>query len=269
VTGDLADLQPILALAVELATRAADVHASGRGRRLRVDEKGSPFNLVTEVDRAAERMIVDGIADARPEDEILGEEGAARRGTSGVRWIVDPLDGTANYVYGYPAHAVSIGVEVEGEPAIGVVFDTGRDVLYAAARGGPATANGEPIRAGAKDDVETAMVATGFSFDPALRVAQAEVVAGLMGGIRDIRRSGAASVDLCALAAGTVDAYYEGALAPWDVAGGSVIAEAAGATVLRGVARGYPGVGVIGANPRLLAGLAPLLRDAGFELLSA
>jgi myo-inositol-1(or 4)-monophosphatase len=267
VTGVSSDLQPILVLAIELAKRAAEVHADGRRGGLRVDEKGSPFNLVTEVDRAAERLITEGIVAARPGDEILGEEGAARRGTSGVRWIVDPLDGTANYVYGYPAHAVSIGVEVAGEPAVGVVFDTGRDILYAAARGGPATANGESIRATTKDDVGTAMVATGFSFDPALRVAQAEVVAELMGAIRDIRRSGAASIDLCALATGTVDAYYEGALAPWDVAGGIVIAQAAGARVLRGVGRGLPGVGVIGANPELLDRLASVLREAGFELI--
>jgi myo-inositol-1(or 4)-monophosphatase len=268
VTSDPSDLPTILALGVELATRAAEVHAAGRRRPLRVDEKGSPFDLVTEVDRQAERVIVDGIVAARPDDEILGEEGAARHGSTGIRWIVDPLDGTANYVYGYPAHAVSIGVEVEGEPVIGVVFDTGRDVLYAAARGGPATANGEPIHANAKEDVETAMVATGFSFVPALRVAQAEVLARMLGGIRDVRRSGAASIDLCALAAGTVDAYFEGGLAPWDVAGGSVVAEAAGATVVRGVVEGYPGVSVMGANPGLLDRLAPVLRDAGFDLIA-
>lgn len=269
MTPDPSDLRTILALGVELATRAAEVHAEGRRGRLHVDEKGSPYNLVTQVDQQAERVIVDGIVAARPQDEILGEEGSSRRGTSGIRWIIDPLDGTANYVYGYPAHAVSIGVEVDGELAIGIVLDTGRDVLYAAVRGDSATANGEPIKATAKEDVETAMVATGFSFDPLLRVRQAEVLARLVGGIRDVRRSGAASIDLCALATGAVDAYYEGALAPWDVAGGSVIAEAAGATVLRGAAEGYPGVGVMGANAGLLERLVPVLRDAGFDLISS
>lgn len=262
------DPDELLALAVELATRAAEVHADGRRTLLRVDEKGSPFNLVTGVDREAERVIVDGIVAARPDDEILGEEGASRPGSSGVRWIVDPLDGTANYVYGYPAHAVSIGVELDGAPIVGVVLDTGRGVLHTGVRGGPATANGEPIRASEKDDVETAMVATGFSFDPSLRARQGEVLARLIARVRDVRRSGAASVDLCALATGTVDAYYEGGLAPWDVAGGLVVAEAAGATVLRSTANGYPGVSVIGANPRLLDPLTSLLSDSGFELNS-
>lgn len=260
------DLEEILTLAVELATRAAQVHADGRRTLLRVDEKGSPFNLVTEVDREAERVIVDGIITARPQDDILSEEGAARPGSSGVRWFVDPLDGTANYVYGYAAHSVSIGVEIQGEPAIGVVFDTGRDVLYTGVRGGLATANGEPIHTSRKHDVETAMLATGFSFDPALRARQAEILARLIARVRDVRRSGAVSIDLCALATGAVDAYYEGALAPWDVAGGIVIAEAAGAAVLRANIARYPGVSVIGANPRLLEPLTSLLREAGFDL---
>lgn len=261
-----ADADEILALAVDLATQAAAVHADGRRTILRVEEKGSPFSLVTAVDREAERVIVDGIVAARPDDEILGEEGASRSGTSGVRWIVDPLDGTANYVYGYAAHSVSIGIEVDDEPAVGVVFDTGRRVLYTAVRGGEASANGEPIAATDKEELETALVATGFSFDPALRAKQADVLATIIANVRDIRRSGAASIDLVALATGAVDAYYEGGLAPWDVAGGVVIAEAAGATVLRSNADGYPGIGVIGANARLLEPFAALLRDAGFAL---
>jgi myo-inositol-1(or 4)-monophosphatase len=260
------DADEILALAVELATRAAEVHADGRRNLLRVEEKGSPFSLVTAVDRDAERVIVDGIVAARPDDEILGEEGSSRGGTSGVRWIVDPLDGTANYVYGYAAYSVSIGVEIDDEPSVGVVFDTGRGILYSAVREGPATANGESIHVTDKADLGTAMVATGFSFDPALRTKQADVVATLIGSVRDIRRSGAASIDLVALASGAVDAYYEGALAPWDVAAGVVIAEAAGASVLRSTADGYPGVGVIGANPTLLDSFEPLLRGSGFVL---
>jgi myo-inositol-1(or 4)-monophosphatase len=255
-----------LVLAVDLATQAAAVHADGRRTILRIEEKGSPFSLVTEVDREAENVIVDGIVAARPHDEILGEEGTTRSGTTGVRWIVDPLDGTANYVYGYAAHSVSIGVEVGGEPTVGVVFDTGRRILYTAVRGGDATANGEPISTTDKDDLGTALVATGFSFDPALRTKQADVLATIIASVRDIRRSGAASIDLVALATGTVDAYYEAALARWDVAGGVVIAEAAGAKVLRSTADGYPGIGVIGANPRLLEPFVELLRDAGFAL---
>ncbi|MGH2527026.1 MAG: inositol monophosphatase family protein, partial [Actinomycetota bacterium] len=129
------DADAILSLAVDLATQAAAVHADGRKSMLRVEEKGSPFSLVTQVDREAERVIVDGIRAARPDDEILGEEGTSVPGRSGVRWLVDPVDGTTNYVYGYAAYSVSIGVEIDGQPAVGVVFDTGRDVLYAAVRG--------------------------------------------------------------------------------------------------------------------------------------
>ena len=260
------DRDEILALAVDLATRAATVHADGRRTLLHVEEKGSPFSLVTQVDREAERVVVDGIVAVRPDDEILGEEGTSRPGTSGLRWIVDPLDGTANYVYGYPAHSVSIGIEIDDVLEVGVVFDTGRDVLYAAVRGRGATANGDPIAASDKDELATALVATGFSFDLALRTRQGETLTRILANVRDIRRSGAASIDLVSVATGAVDAYYEGALALWDVAGGAVIAEAAGATVLRSAVDGYHGIGVIGANPRLLDPLTQLLGEGGFEL---
>ena len=161
------DADAILSLAVDLATQAAAVHSAGRGTLLRIEEKGSPFSLVTQVDREAERVIVDGITAARPDDEILGEEGTSVSGSSGVRWLVDPVDGTTNYVYGYAAYSASIGVEIDGQPAVGVVFDTGRDVLYTAVRGRGATANGDPIESSDKDELATALVATGFAFDPA------------------------------------------------------------------------------------------------------
>ena len=260
------DADAILSLAVDLATQAAAVHTDGRKTLLRVEEKGSPFSLVTQVDREAERVIVDGITATRPKDEILGEEGTSVSGSSSVRWLVDPVDGTTNYVYGYAAYSVSIGVEIDGQPAVGVVFDTGRDVLYTAVRGRGATANGDPIEASDKGELATALVATGFAFDPALRTRQGETLTKILARIRDIRRSGSASIDLLSLATGAVDAYYEGGLAPWDVAGGAVIAEEAGATVLRSTADGYQGIGVIGANPRLLVPLTGLLRDAGFAL---
>lgn len=257
----------LLGLAVDLARRAAAVHAAGRLEALRVDEKGaSPFNLVTQVDRQAERVIVDGIAEQRPDDSVVAEEGGVKMGSSGVRWIVDPLDGTANYVYGYPAYAVSIGVELDGVPVAGVVFDTARGVLFTGGRDLRAEANGRPIRASEHVDPATAMLSTGFSFDPALRGTQAAILARMLPLVRDVRRSGAASIDLCAVATGAVDAYYEGALAPWDVAGGSVVVASAGAVVLRGVVDGHPGVGVLAGNALLLERLTPMLREAGFEL---
>ena len=263
---DVPDVDPLLALAVGLATRAAEIHEAGRRTILRIEEKGSPFNLVTDIDRAAERTIVEGIVEARPDDAILGEEGASREGTSGVRWVIDPLDGTANYVYGYPAHAVSIGIEVTGTPWVGVVVDTARHVVYGAIRGGRATSDGNPIAVSGRSDVATAMVATGFSFEPAFRERQGEILTQLLPRVRDVRRSGAASIDLCAVAAGAVDAYYEAGLAPWDVAAGIVIAEAAGATVLRGTATGYPGVSVVAANQALFPSLHSLLDEVGFRI---
>jgi myo-inositol-1(or 4)-monophosphatase len=263
---DRPDPTELLGLAVDLATRAAALHRDGRRTLLRVAEKTSPFDLVTHIDREVETMIVEALRAARPEDAVLGEEGGERPGPSGVRWIVDPLDGTANYVYGYPAHAVSIGVEIQGTPMLGVVYDTGRDILYTGVSGSGATANGEPIAVTEKEDPATAMVATGFSFDPVRRGRQGEVLARLLPQVRDVRRSGAASIDLCALATGAVDAYYERALAPWDVAGGIVVAEAAGATILLPHHDAYPRVDVVGANPALLARLLPILDQAGFSM---
>src|SRR5918996_2705199 len=141
------DADAILSLAVDLATQAAAVHADGRGTLLRIEEKGSPFSLVTQVDREAERVIVDGITAARPDDEILGEEGTSVAGSSGVRWLVDPVDGTTNYVYGYAAYSASIGIEIDGQSAVGVVYDTGRGGVYTAGRGRGATPNGGPLKA--------------------------------------------------------------------------------------------------------------------------
>jgi myo-inositol-1(or 4)-monophosphatase len=256
----------MLTLAVTLARMGAEIHRQGRTTLLRVSEKSSPFDLVTQVDREAEAAIVEALASVRPEDAVLGEEGGGREGTSGVRWIIDPLDGTTNYVYRYPAHAVSIGVEIGGTRSVGVVLDTARDLLYTGVRGGTATVNGEPIVASGKDEAATAMVATGFSFDPELRRRQGELLPLLLPRVRDIRRSGAASIDLCAVASGTVDAYYEGGLALWDVAAGAVIAEAAGAAILLGEAKGYPGVSVVVANPTLLAELRTILAEAGFAV---
>ncbi|HEX2424624.1 MAG TPA: inositol monophosphatase family protein [Actinomycetota bacterium] len=260
----------LLSVAVGAARAAARIHAEGRRSALDVAEKdASPFNLVTHVDRAAEEAIVDRILEARPDDAILGEEGGARDGTSGVRWIVDPLDGTANYVYGYPAYAVSIGIEIGDEPALGVVLDSSRDVLLAGGRDVAATANGLPIHATALDDPATALLSTGYAFDPAYRSLQGAVTAAILSRVRDLRRTGSAAIDLCSVATGAVDGYFEAALSPWDAAGGAIIARAAGAEVLVGTTNDVPGVAVLAANARLLERLAPMLAEAGFTIRPA
>jgi myo-inositol-1(or 4)-monophosphatase len=261
--GNEPPVDELLELAVDLARRAGEIHRAGRGAA--AEEKSSRFDLVTAVDREAERALVAGILAARPFDGILGEEGTSVGGTSGVRWIVDPLDGTTNFVYGYPDHAVSIGIEVGGLPVVGVVLNSTRGDLFTGVRGRGAWMNGEPISAAGRDEVATALIVTGFSYDPAVRGRQAEVLVHLLPRTRDLRRSGSAALDLCHVAAGFSDLYYECPIGLWDVAAGRVIAEAAGAAVIVGSLPGWPGNAVLAANPRLLANALPVLLQAGMD----
>jgi myo-inositol-1(or 4)-monophosphatase len=226
------EVGPLLALAGELAGRAAELSL----RRLHeprddVRTKSTATDMITEVDEACERVIVEGIREARPGDGILSEEGASAETTTGVRWVIDPIDGTTNYLYGLPGYAISIAVEIDGEVAVGVVHDPVHGERFAATRGGGASRNGVEIGVSAETDLASALVATGFGYEPAGRTAQAELLARLIGSIRDVRRMGAAAVDLCSVACGRVDAYYERGLNHWDLAAGSLIAAEAGATV--------------------------------------
>jgi myo-inositol-1(or 4)-monophosphatase len=157
--------------------------------------------------------------------------GSDTPGTSGYRWIVDPIDGTTNYLYGHPGFAVSIACERDGETIAGVVFDPIHDQLFAATRGGGATLNSEPIRCSEETDISRALIATGFSYDAERRREQGQVIARVIGEIRDIRRMGAAAVDLCSVACGRVDAYFERGLNAWDLAAGELIAREAGAVI--------------------------------------
>jgi myo-inositol-1(or 4)-monophosphatase len=261
--GAPADLRELLALASDLARAAGRVHAEGRREALRLETKSSPTDLVSQVDTDAERLIVDGIHAARPHDAILGEEGTSRGGTSGVRWVVDPLDGTTNYVYGYPAYAVSIAVEVDGEARIGVVLDSSADRLHAAVAGHGARCDGAPIGAREPEGLSTALVATGFSYAAAERELDGAVIAAVLGRIRDIRRGGTAALDLCHVAAGRVDAYWELDLSPWDYAAGALIAREAGAEVRLAPAAYGRGSAVISTHPSLMPAFVDLLREAG------
>lgn len=256
-------LQELLALATDLARAAGQVHAKGRRSTLRLETKSSPTDLVSQIDREAERLIVARLRELRPDDAVLGEEGALGHGTSGVRWIIDPLDGTTNYVYGYPAFAVSIAVEIEGQPQIGVVYDSGAGRMYRAIGGFGAACDDQPIHVRDQPDLSTALVATGFSYDAAQRERQGAVVARVLGRVRDIRRGGAAALDLCHLAAGHVDAYWELDLSPWDYAAGGVIAAAAGAEVAFPPAAHGRGPAVVAAHRALLPEFLALLRQAG------
>ena len=256
-------LRELAGLADDLACAAGEVHAEGRRGALRVETKSSPTDLVSQVDRQAERLIVERLRASRPGDAVLGEEGALAEGSSGVRWVIDPLDGTTNYVYGYPAYAVSIAVEIEGRPQIGVVYESSAGHLYRAIRGFGAFCDERRLHVREQLDLSQALVATGFSYEAAQRERQGEAAALILGRVRDIRRAGSAALDLCHLAAGHVDAYWELDLSPWDYAAGSIIAHEAGAEVRRSRAAHGRGPAVVAAHPALMPAFLALLGEAG------
>ncbi|WP_030458049.1 inositol monophosphatase family protein [Kitasatospora sp. NRRL B-11411] len=262
MTDDL--LQELLATAVEAATRAGALLRDGRPADLGVAAtKSSPVDVVTEMDLASEKLVLELISARRPDDGYLGEEGADRPGTSGVRWVVDPLDGTVNYLYGLPSWAVSVAAELDGEAVVGVVYVPARGELFQAVRGGGATLDGRPLAVRPAPAWGQALVATGFGYLRERRVHQAEVLHALMGEVRDVRRGGAAAVDLCDLAAGRFDGYYERGLAPWDRAAGLLIAREAGA--LTGSRPGLPADGelTVAAPPGLFEPLQARLEALG------
>ncbi len=233
-----ADPAELLRLAVATAQEAAELVARGRATAADdVDVKSSPGDVVTAVDKASEKLIVGRLLGARPDDGVLGEEGAARDGASGVRWVIDPIDGTVNFLYDLPAYAVSIAAEVDGEVVAGAVLNVATRELYTATRGGGAylSSPGRPdaVRlAGSRPtSLEQTLVATGFGYRVEQRRAQGAVVAALLPRVRDIRRSGSSALDLCAAAAGRTDAYYELDLNPWDHAAGALVAAEAGLVV--------------------------------------
>lgn len=191
--------------------------------------KTTPTDLVSEADLASQRAIRELLAARRPDDGFLGEEeGGDEPGTSGLRWIVDPLDGTVNFLFGIPQWCVSIAVRDERGELAGVVFDPMREELFSARRGGQPLLDGRILRPSRASDLRTAMVATGFAYDAAVRERQGEVLARLIPRVRDVRRFGSAALDLCWTAAGRYDAYFERTVKPWDIAAGALICRCAG-----------------------------------------
>ena len=259
------DLDELLALALDLARRAVRIHREGRDRPLEVETKSTRTDLVSRVDAEAERAVVDALRRVRPHDAILAEEHADVRGTSGVRWLIDPLDGTVNYVHGYPMYAASIGVEVDGELAAGAIVDSVREVAYTARRGGGASRDGEPIRPSDQTDLSRCLIATGFSYSAARRAEQAGVVAHLLPLVADVRRGGSAALDLAAVAAGNVDAFYEIGLNPWDLAAGEVIVAEAGARVEELAVVGSDDPLVLAAPTQLFEAVRGLLEEGGIR----
>jgi myo-inositol-1(or 4)-monophosphatase len=219
----------LLAVAADLARTAGDMALAGRKAGLRnVQTKSTATDMVTEFDRASEKLIVEGMRERRPLDAIVGEEGASVSGTSGITWYIDPIDGTTNFLYDLPAWAVSIGAEDSSGPLAGVVYIPALGEMFTATRGGGAFLNGVPIQSNTIADVSQALVCTGFSYSAEQRTIQAQRVSRFIHQIRDIRRAGAAAIDLCFVACGRIDAYFEENLHQWDISAGILIAHEAG-----------------------------------------
>jgi myo-inositol-1(or 4)-monophosphatase len=250
-----------LAVAVAHEAGAGLREAFGRLGDLAISAKSTPTDLVSEADVATERLIRARLEAARPDDAILGEEGDDRAGTSGLRWVVDPLDGTVNFLFGIPQWCVSIACE-DGDGALaGVVYDPMREETWAATRDGNATLNGEPVRSPHRGELATALVATGFGYAADVRESQARVVARLLPLVRDVRRLGSAALDLAWAAAGRVDAYYERGVNHWDIAAGELICARAGLAVHELPAAPPAGSGLLVAPPAIADELLALVTD--------
>jgi len=251
----------LLAVALD-AARAAGAELRGRfGRRQDgVRTKSGPTDPVSDADLAAEAAIRSVLAERRPHDAILGEEGGSS-GAGELRWVVDPLDGTVNFLFGIPTFGVSVACEDAGGALAGVVLDPIRDECFAATRSGPPTLNGETIHGSSRADLAMAMVATGFAYDATLRGRQALVIARVLPRVRDIRRAGAAALDLCWSACGRYDAYYERGLHAWDVAAGCLIASRAGLEIRELVATDEQPAGVVAAPTGLIGQLFALVAN--------
>ena len=245
------------AVAPEIGRQAGQVDVSAT--------KSTSTDLVTEVDRWSEAQIVSRILDDRPDDSILGEEGTGVTGTSGVRWVIDPIDGTTDFVYGHPGFSISIGVEVDENPVAGVVVDPLLGDEFCAAVGHGTTRNGESVQVSNVDELPRALVATGFSYDADRRRRQARVLVEVLPRVRDIRRMGGAALDLASVSCGRVDAYFERGLNPWDSAAGAVLVTEAGGRVTDLEGRPTTGEMTV-ASPLAIHGpLLDLLRSAGAD----
>jgi myo-inositol-1(or 4)-monophosphatase len=274
----VSNAQELLAVAVDAARGAGTLllERVGLGAELDVESKSTPTDLVSAADLAAESLIRELLRKRRPDDGFVGEEGGSEDGSSGLHWVVDPLDGTVNFLFGIPQWCVSVAVRDEDGMVAGAVYDPNRGELFTATRNGPATLlrGGESVRlkdagrssvaahsAESADSVEvgeaqhgslaTAMVATGLAYDATVRAAQAQVLARLAPRVRDIRRFGSAALDLTWTAAGRYDAYFERTVKEWDIAAGTLVCERAGLVVLELEPRENLPWGVLVARPGL------------------
>lgn len=227
-----ADVVSLRDVAVSLAREAGDMAL--RGRRsgpVSATSKSSSIDMVTEFDKANERLITEGLSRLRPDDGIVGEEGAHVNSSTGIVWHIDPIDGTTNFLFDIPMWAVSIGAVDEHGPVAGAVYVPGLGEMFSAARGCGSTMNETPLQVRDNTNVSDALIATGFSYDIAQRPHHTLRVSNMLNHVRDIRRMGAAAIDLCFVAAGRLDAYFEENLNSWDLVAGQIIVTEAGGVV--------------------------------------
>lgn len=257
----------LLAIASDLAREGGALAEKRRAEGVSIAaSKSSDEDIVTLADREVETFIRQRLSELRPNDGFFGEEGSRDSSSSGLTWVVDPIDGTVNYLYRVAFYGISVAV-VEGDPdprtwtsLAGAVMSPIVNELFTGANGGGAFLNGQPIRANADVPLSLALVATGFSYSSELRAVQADVLARLLPQARDIRRLGACSIDLCSVAAGRVDAYFERELSPWDYAAGALIAREAGALVEGFDGQPATGEMLIAAHPSLFSSIHNLVK---------
>jgi myo-inositol-1(or 4)-monophosphatase len=246
----------LLKIALPIAREAAATARRMRAEAITdVETKSTRTDVVTAADRAVERQVIDSLRSARPGDTVLGEEygSSAEPAAGSVRWVLDPIDGTVNYLYGLPQYAVSLAAEVDGVVRAGVVINAATGDEWTATLGGGAWRDGRRLRCSDRTELAQSLIGTGFGYDARRRAHQGAVLAQLITQVRDIRRFGAAALDLCAVGEGLLDAYFEKGLNPWDHAAGGLVAAEAGATVA-GLSGAAPGLDMVVAAPPALFG---------------
>lgn len=260
----MSETAELLNLAREVGKSAADF-LSKRPPAFTIESKSTAIDIATQMDVGAEKLIVESLLAARPKDGIIGEEGTERPSQSGITWVIDPLDGTVNYVYGLPGWNVSIAAKDSDGVLVGVVTAPSIDSTWWASRGGGAFYNGEKISANDPIELNRALIATGFEYDVDRRPFQLATVSELITVVRDIRRNGASAVDLCHVAMGAIDGYFEAGLKEWDWSAGGLIATEAGAVVTHhDLIENFKGEDrvrrtTVAAGPHLHAALAQIL----------
>lgn len=262
-TTTLDERRALCDLAETLALEAGDLALAGRKAGLsEVRTKSTDTDMVTEFDHVCENIITNGLRHARPLDAIVGEEGASDEGSTGLTWYIDPIDGTTNFYFDLPNWAVSIGVCDESGPLAGAVYVPALGEMFTGARGLGAFLNGEPISVRDNNLITDALVCTGFSYAPERRLRQAQRVAKMVHKVRDIRRFGAAAIDLCFVACGRLDAYFEEHLHPWDLVAGGIIATEAGAVITNFSGEAMEPKEVLASTPGVHSALVDLLVHA-------